>query len=347
MKAGLHIEQMLHELFAEKVSIKEKRGVGGGCINQTSVLLLSNGRKLFLKENSLTYEGLFSSERAGLIALRSEQGPRIPEPYAVGKGGGRQFLLLEYIEPGSKASDFWEEFGRLLAGLHRGRHEGRFGFGQDNYIGASPQKNSWESEWPRFFAEHRLRFQLELARSRGHSNERWMRGLEGIIERIEELLPHPEHPSLLHGDLWGGNYMVDERGRAVLIDPAVYYGDREADLAMTERVLDNLIDNAVAHVPDGGTIELGAAADDERLKITVADNGPGIPDTNKADLFEPFTRGNTGEARGHAGLGLAIARRLMDLQGGGLTVHDREPAGVEFVVTLPLDRHARGDVMKS
>jgi len=234
MKAGLHIEQMLHELFAEKVSIKEKRGVGGGCINQTSVLLLSNGRKLFLKENSLTYEGLFSSERAGLIALRSEQGPRIPEPYAVGKGGGRQFLLLEYIEPGSKASDFWEEFGRLLAGLHRGRHEGRFGFGQDNYIGASPQKNSWESEWPRFFAEHRLRFQLELARSRGHSNERWMRGLEGIIERIEELLPHPEHPSLLHGDLWGGNYMVDERGRAVLIDPAVYYGDREADLAMTE-----------------------------------------------------------------------------------------------------------------
>lgn len=234
MRADSQIEQTLRGLFGEAVSIEEKRGVGGGCINQTSVLLLSDGRKVFLKENSLAYTGLFPTERAGLIALRTDEGPRAPEVYAAGRGTDTQFLLLEYIETGRKTRDFWEVFGRRLAALHRGELELRYGFDQDNYIGASPQENSWESEWPRFFAEHRLRFQLELARSRGNTDERWMRGLEGIIERIEDLLPQPDHPSLLHGDLWGGNYMVDERGEAVIIDPAVYYGDREADLAMTE-----------------------------------------------------------------------------------------------------------------
>ena len=234
MRADPQIVHILHELFGDNVSIEEKHGVGGGCINQTSLLLLSDGRKVFLKENSLGYPELFSSESAGLSALRSADGPRVPEPYAVGRGSNSQFLLLEYIEPGRKSSDFWEVFGRRLAGLHRGRLEGRYGFERDNYIGASPQKNSWDTDWPRFFAEQRLRYQLELARKRGRSNERWMRGLEGIIERIQDLLPNPDHPSLLHGDLWGGNYMVDERGEAVIIDPAVYYGDREADLAMTE-----------------------------------------------------------------------------------------------------------------
>ena len=192
---------------------------------------------------------------------------------------------------------------------------------------------------------------LRIALAQG---ERLSRLIDDLFElaaldaREKEPRPEPFAPAeLIHDVARKHQPAADTKGIAIEVDVPRDAPFVLADLAMTERVLDNLIDNAIAHVPDGGTIDLGAAADDERLEITVADNGPGIPDTNKADLFEPFTRGKAGETRGHAGLGLAIARRLMDLQGGGLTVHDREPAGVEFVVTLPLDRPARGDVMES
>lgn len=119
------------------------------------------------------------------------------------------------------------------------------------------------------------------------------------------------------------------------------------DLEMTERVLDNLIDNAITHTRQGGRIELRASSDHDGLRISVADDGPGIPEEDKAHLFEPFSRGDNSEARGHAGLGLAIAKRIMDLQDGGLEVRDREPGGTEFTVTLPPRPDGRGDVMDS
>lgn len=119
------------------------------------------------------------------------------------------------------------------------------------------------------------------------------------------------------------------------------------DVAMTERVLDNLIDNAIAHTPRGARIELRVSAGPEGLKIAVADDGPGIPDEDKAHLFEPFSRGNESETHGHAGLGLAIARRIMDLQGGRLEVHDGDGGGTEFIVTLPAYASASGDVTES
>ncbi|HUX20674.1 MAG TPA: fructosamine kinase family protein, partial [Spirochaetia bacterium] len=228
------LQQKVRELFGTSVEIREKRGVGGGCINQTSILILSDSRKVFLKENSLSYSNLFGSEAAGLTAIASKVGPAVPRPLAFGEVDDHQYLLLEHIEPGPKRPDFWEDFGRRVALLHRAKTSRRFGFEIDNYIGASPQRNGWDESWPHFFGRRRLEVQLKLALDAGHSSERWIGGLQRIIERIETLLPEPGQASLLHGDLWGGNFMVGPDGSAVLIDPAVYYGDREADLAMTE-----------------------------------------------------------------------------------------------------------------
>ncbi len=119
------------------------------------------------------------------------------------------------------------------------------------------------------------------------------------------------------------------------------------DLAMTERVLDNLIDNAITHAPSDGTVRLRAWTDEQGLRIAVADDGPGIPEEARAHLFEPFTRGDEREVAGHAGLGLAIAKRMMELQGGGLELNDRVAAGAEFIVTLPSPPPDREDVMES
>lgn len=226
--------EKLREIFGESVTIREKHGVGGGCINQTSLLVLDNGKRVFLKENSTAYPALFRTEAEGLAALASDDGPRVPQPYGYGEAGGRQFMVLEYIPEGRRKSDFWEDFGRRLARLHQTKRNKRFGFEGDNYIGATPQENGWEESWPEFFGRRRLAVQLELARKNGYGDQRWCRGLEQIIERLDQILPRPDQASLLHGDLWGGNFMVGSDGSAVLIDPAVSYGHREADLAMTE-----------------------------------------------------------------------------------------------------------------
>jgi len=224
----------LSELFGREVSISEKRGVGGGCINQTSVLVLDRGERVFLKENSDRFRDMFKAEFLGLQAMATEAGPHVPKPYAYGEADGGQFLLLEYVDEGRRSVDFSQDFGRRLALMHSQKRSREFGFESDNYIGASPQVNTWEESWPGFFARHRLGYQLELARRNGRASARWARPLERIIERIGDYLTEPDHASILHGDLWGGNYMVGTDGHAVLIDPAVYYGDRETDLAMTE-----------------------------------------------------------------------------------------------------------------
>ncbi len=174
--------------------------------------------------------------------------------------------------------------------------------------------------------------------------------LAALDAREKEPQPEPFAPAELLYDVARKHHPaanVHDIGIEVDVDisrlPAFVVGD----LAMTERVLDNLIDNAVAHSPHGGQIQLRASADDTHLQITVADNGPGIPAGEKAHLFEPFSRGNGREAKGHAGIGLAIARRIMELQGGRIVVRDGEPHGAEFVVLLPLTPPEGRDVIES
>jgi fructosamine-3-kinase len=227
-------EAAIRAMYGAEVSIRSRTAVGGGCISQTSLLTLSNGERLFLKENGGTFGGMFRTEALGLEALRAAEGPRIPRPFAFGQSSAVQYLLMEYIEQGKRRSDFWDRLGQELAELHRSGNTARYGFSNDNYIGSTPQINSPEETWIRFFGEHRLRYQTNLAVRHGLISSSLHGKMERLIEMLPQLIIEPAGPSLLHGDLWSGNLMTGFSGEPVLIDPAVYHGHREADLAMTE-----------------------------------------------------------------------------------------------------------------
>lgn len=216
--------------------IEHKRNVSGGDINTASILTLSDGRRLFLKGNSAALVPMFAAEASGLVALisSSSRTPPVPGPLAWGAGGSGSFLLMEVVEPGRLASG--EAFGESLAELHRLERSDTCGFNSDNWIGSTPQMNGRLESWYEFFAERRLGYQWRLARKNGYGDSGTDRKMESLLRRLPELLPDlDEHrSSLLHGDLWGGNWMAGADGRAWLIDPAVYYGHREADIAMTE-----------------------------------------------------------------------------------------------------------------
>lgn len=152
--------------------------------------------------------------------------------------GAFSFLLLEYIESGRNTRDakYWQKFGHELAALHLSDAStcasGRFGFFEDNYIGATPQINSPRSTWIDFFRECRLLPQIKMAER--YFDAAFLRKCDTFLSRLENYISEPKQPSLLHGDLWGGNVMCDTDGKAWLIDPAVYVGHFEADLAMTQ-----------------------------------------------------------------------------------------------------------------
>ena len=215
-------------------------GVGGGCIADARIAEFGDGSTVFVKTAAGAPE-MFAREAEGLEALAAANAVRVPRVLAVDSGA----LVLEHIEQASRKAGFFETFGRRFADLHRHRGPAS-GFAHDNFIGATPQPNRpvhgpWAetgesgdgSDWPEFFMERRLRFQAALAAQRGHGGE-LLRLLDRAEERLFAMLGEAiEPPSVLHGDLWGGNYITDEAGEPCLIDPAVYFGHREADLAMT------------------------------------------------------------------------------------------------------------------
>lgn len=179
----------------------------------------------FVKRGPPGFAPMYAAEAAGLAALR-DAGARAPEPYAHGVRAGEAFIEMERFDPGGPED--WPALARMLAGLHRGVGP-RFGWEHDNWIGLGPQKNGWSDDWAAFWRERRLEPQLAMARSKGLSID-----AEPLLERLPVLFAgHRPQPSLLHGDLWRGNVGFTRDG-PVIYDPAVYYGDREADLAMTE-----------------------------------------------------------------------------------------------------------------
>lgn len=202
----------------------------------TSVIELADGRLLFIKRDSGSGgRSTFAEEAAGVSALAQAPGPRVPEVYAYWDGESGRYLLMEYIPTGSGGPAVQERLGRELAELHRDvAANQQFGFSMDNFIGATEQPNPFTATWIEFFGVHRLRFQAHLALQRGRLDRATYELAERLIAQLPQLIDEPAHPSLLHGDLWGGNYLATPDGQPVLIDPAVYYGHREADLAMTE-----------------------------------------------------------------------------------------------------------------
>jgi len=205
---------------------------GGGCINSAMVLTGREGR-YFVKLNEAARMEMFEAEAAGLAALAAAGAVRVPMPLCVGQADEFAFLVLEYLSLRPATDRAQERLGRGLALLHRTTGPS-FGWVRDNTIGSTRQPNPRDGDWLAFWREARLGFQLYLAKRQGAPETLATKG-EQLLEWLPALLgTHRPAPSLLHGDLWGGNFAQTGEGELVIFDPAVYFGDRETDIAMTE-----------------------------------------------------------------------------------------------------------------
>lgn len=211
------------------------RSVAGGDINRAAQVVIK-GTGYFVKYNPDSPAGFFQTEARGLNLLRSAAAIRVPEvvAYADARDGVPAYLVLEWLERAAPSRDFGDRFGRALARLHRVTADS-YGLDHDNHIGKLPQSNTASLNWVEFYRDQRLAPQIRLARRNGVLPTNREVQLTQLLERLDDLLGNVERaPSLLHGDLWSGNFMVTAGDVPTLIDPAVYYGDREVELAFTE-----------------------------------------------------------------------------------------------------------------
>ncbi len=227
--AGLEFSAALKEATGDPSRCRLVR-VGGGDISQVYRVELPGGRRLAFKWHADPPEGLFESEKEGLEALAQPGALKIPRVLAWSRHG----LLMEWLDPRPAAGgpgDAGAALGRGLAALHRAAAE-RFGFLKDNFIGLLPQKNTWNESWTSFYRDQRLVPQLEIAARKGRLTPERRARAQRLLDSLSRWIDDQAvQPSLLHGDLWHGNWLDTVDGPA-LIDPAVYYGDREIDLAM-------------------------------------------------------------------------------------------------------------------
>jgi fructosamine-3-kinase len=232
MDSWRDVERSIREATRSPFAIESRTGVGGGCINECYVVR-GGGHAWFVKVNAASRADMFAAEAEGLADILRTATVRVPHPLCHGADGKASWLVLEHLELRSGDDRSMRVLGRNLARMHRvtGAH---YGWHRDNTLGATPQVNTRSDDWITFWRERRLAFQLRLAASRGHDGRLIASG-----ERLLDALPpffrgYVPPPSLLHGDLWSGNAGRTGEGEPVLYDPAVYFGDREADLAMTE-----------------------------------------------------------------------------------------------------------------
>ena len=226
----------INEYFAGQdildFQIKSIEKAGGGDINEAALFNSTEGQ-FFVKWNDVRrFPGMFEKEALGLELLRQAEEIQVPKPIYHDEIKGKGFLMMEAVITGEPTSNFWFTFGNRLAELHKHSSES-FGLQHDNYIGSLHQSNTTSFSWTEFFVTQRLEPQLQMARDSGKADSGLSKKFNALFPKIESLFPE-EKPALLHGDLWSGNFMVDSRGEAVLIDPAVYYGHREMDIAMTK-----------------------------------------------------------------------------------------------------------------
>lgn len=226
-----HIEKSLSSKQGHAITITGTQALSGGCINE-SVQLKTNKSSFFLKWNSAgKYPKMFETEALGLKLLRSSGAIGVPGVVEQSEIDGTAYLLLDFIEPGKEIKNYYENFGSALARVHKCSAD-NFGLEYDNYIGSLKQSNKQNKNGIAFFIEERLKKQITLAQEKGRLPIQLKRKFSDLFERLPDIFPS-EKPALLHGDLWSGNYITGKDGAAWLIDPAVYYGYREADIAMT------------------------------------------------------------------------------------------------------------------
>lgn len=214
---------------ALEARVERARGLSGGDINEAYEVHLADGRRVFVKTNRDAPPTMFRREADGLRWLAEPAAIRVPEVLAASP----RFLALELIERGAPGPGYAERFGRELAALHRAGADG-FGGPDDNFIGSLPQANQPERDWPGFYRRRRLEPQLRMATDAGRVSSRMREGFDRLFAELPERVGPTEPPARLHGDLWGGNAFAAAGGEPVLIDPAVYGGHREMDLAMMQ-----------------------------------------------------------------------------------------------------------------
>lgn len=223
------LQQRLFHRFGS-VDVK-LNAVGGGSINE-SYRVTVNNQTVFCKINSATkFPQLFSTEAAGLRRIAAQKIIRTPEVLDCFETAGQQFLLLEWIAEGERTQTFWKRFGEQLAALHRVHHT-HVGLDENNYMGSVPQSNQLQESWTQFFAAERITPMVDRCAAQRLLQPSHLRLFVHLQKKLEDIF-NDEPPSLLHGDLWSGNFMCSQDEEPILIDPAVYYGHRSMDLGMT------------------------------------------------------------------------------------------------------------------
>lgn len=218
----------LHSLEATlNATIVTKEALRGGNISDVYKLVTDNGMCFLLKTSSGNNSEMYKAEAEGLIELNNSNSFRVPKVITF----GTDYIVTEFIEKGKVRTTFNEEFADNLSNLHKFTSKAH-GFKSNNFIGSNIQVNSSNHSWKEFFWGNRILFQIKMADKNNLLTKELITLVNKLESKIDAILSHKPLPSLLHGDLWSGNYLIDEKGSPVLIDPAVYYGDKETDLAM-------------------------------------------------------------------------------------------------------------------
>lgn len=226
-----HLNHKLSSLLGQKVVIQTYTKLHGGSVNY-SYQIETNREPFFIKLNRAdSFPNMFGLEQLGLHTIEESNTLEVPRIIAEGECEGIAYLILEFIETGKETNSFWEKFGRQLAALHQIK-EKQFGLAYSNYIGSLPQSNELTEDWSTFFGQQRIMSQAKMAFDSARIDQSLLSQLESIINNLNNLFPLAT-PSLLHGDLWSGNFMVHANGNPIVIDPAIYFGNREMDLAMS------------------------------------------------------------------------------------------------------------------
>lgn len=223
-------EELLRKHLGSSYTVKSIKHVVGGCIN-TTLRIDTQTDSFFIKENSVSESDLLEKERLGLAYLKAHSPLMVPGVLGSGQTSSKVYLILEWVEKNPTGHEFWETFGQGLAEQHSVRTQD-FGFEHNNHIGRLPQSNKWKSKWSDFFINERLLPQLKLATGSHMIDATTLKQFELLFDKLDSLVPN-DSPSLLHGDLWSGNFISGKGSQAYLIDPSVHYGHRETELAFT------------------------------------------------------------------------------------------------------------------
>lgn len=225
------IAEHISDVTGVPFQIETQQSIGGGCINQAARVSDRN-QTFFIKTNRAHQRAMFEAERDGLQEMYDSRSIRVPQPLCCGVADSFSYIVMEWLDlGGGRSGGAWRQMGEQLAAMHKATSDQGYGWHRDNTIGSTPQQNQWCEDWVEFWRDRRLGPQFSLAHAKGGH----FPGRDELMNAIPRLLrDHTPTASLLHGDLWSGNAAITADGEPVILDPATYYGDPEADLAMTE-----------------------------------------------------------------------------------------------------------------